>query len=116
MSGFGILILVIVIYAITCYAFFFLYSGLKLLYRKLTNESRKWTFKDAIRSWGFDCDYEMTTEKEKELGITRYWTDEFSWGFFAFMFFISPFMFFYFVFMILLRLIISPILYFLGEN
>lgn len=116
MNGFEVLILILIIYAVACYAFLFINSGLKLLYRKLKKESKKWTFRDAIRSWGFEDDDEMKTDKEKELGITRYWEREFSWGFFAFMFFTSPFFFFYFIFMIFLRIITLPILYFLGEN
>lgn len=103
-------------YLITCYVFLFISSGLKLLYRKIIKESKKWTFRDAIRSWGFDDDDKMITEKEKALGVTDYWKHCFSWRFFAFEFFISPFVFLYYVFIILLRIIILPILYFIGEN
>lgn len=66
-----------------CYVFLFINSGLKLLYRKIIKELKKWTFRDAVRSWGFEKldEDEMLTEKEKELGMTDYWRPHFSWGF-----------------------------------
>ena len=114
-AAFGIIINA---YLIASYVFLFINSGLKLLYRKITKESKKWTFRDAVRSWGFEGydEDEMLTEKEKALGITASWRPGFSWSFFAFNFFVSPFMFLYYVFLILLRIIILPILYFIGEN
>ena len=112
-AAFGIIINA---YLIACYVFLFIDSGLKLLYRKIIKESKKWTFRDAIRSWGFDDDDEMITEKEKALGKTDYWKNRFSWRFFAFEFFVSPFLFLYYVFIILFRIIILPILYLIGEN
>ena len=118
-AAFGIIINV---YLIACYVFLFINSGLKLLYRKIIKELKKWTFRDAVRSWGFDGydEDEMLTEKEKALGMTDHWRPHFrphfSWGLFAFKFFVSPFVFFYYIFMILFRIIILPILYFIGEN
>ena len=112
-ADFGI---VISIYLIACYVFLFINSGLKLLYRKNIKELKKWTFRDAIRGWGFDDEDEMLTEKEKALGLTDYLKPRFSWTLFAFKFFTSPFVFFYYVFVILFRIIILPILYFIGEN
>ena len=98
--------------------FLFINSGLKFLYRKTTKESKKWTFRDAIRSWGFEDEDEMITEKEKALGGTECWSwrPHFSWRFFAFKLFISPFVFFYYILIVLFRIIILPILYFIGEN
>ena len=116
MSVIAVFGIIINAYLIACYVFLFIDSGLKLLYRKIIKESKKWTFRDAIRSWGFDDDDEMITEKEKALGMTDYWRHRFSWKFFVFEFFISPFMFLYYVFIILSRIIILPILYFIGEN
>lgn len=113
LAAFGI---VINMYLIVCYLFLFINSGLKLLYRKIKKESKKWTFKDAIRSWGFDDEDEMLTEKEKALGMTYYWRPYFSWRLFTFKFFVSPFVFFYYIFVVLFRIIILPILYFIGEN
>ena len=117
LAAFGIIINA---YLIACYVFLFINSGLKLLYRKITKESKKWTFRDAVRSWGFDNydENEMITEKEKALGGTDCWSwrPRFSWRFFAFKLFISPFVFLYYVFVILFRIIILPILYFIGEN
>lgn len=114
-AAFGI---VINMYLIACYVFLFINSGLKLLYRKITKESKKWTFKDAVKSWGFEelDEDEMLTEKEKELGMTDYWRPHFSWGLFAFKFFVSPFVFFYYIFVVLFRIITLPISYFIGEN
>lgn len=109
---------IIIIYLIACYVFLFISSGLKLLYRKIIKEIKKWTFRDAVRSWGFDVDDEdeMLTEKEKALGMTDYLRPRFSWMLFTFKFFVSPFVFLYYVFVILFRIIILPILYFIGEN
>lgn len=112
-AAFGI---VINIYLIACYLFLFINSGLKLLYRKITKELKKWTFRDAVKSWGFEDEDEMLTEKEKELGMTYYWRRCFSWGLFAFKFFVSPFVFFYYILIVLFRIIILPISYFIGEN
>ena len=118
-AAFGIIINA---YLIACYVFLFINSGLKLLYRKIIKELKKWTFRDAVRSWGFDGydEDEMLTEKEKALGMTDHWRPHFrppfSWGLFAFKFFISPFVFFYYIFMVLFRIIILPISYFIGEN
>ena len=118
-AAFGIIINA---YLIACYVFLFINSGLKLLYRKIIKELKKWTFRDAVRSWGFDSydEDEMLTEKEKALGMTDHWRPHFrphfSWGLFAFKFFVSPFVFFYYIFMVLFRIIILPILYFIGEN
>lgn len=112
MNGFGMLILIIA-YTIVCYAFLFINSGLKLLYRKLTKESKKWTFKDALRSWGFVYYDDMVTEEDRKY---RLWKDWFSWSLFGFMFLTSPFLFFYYVFLILLRLFTLPILHFIGEK
>ncbi len=118
-AAFGIIINA---YLIACYVFLFINSGLKLLYRKIIKELKKWTFRDAVRSWGFDGydEDEMLTEKEKALGMTDHWRPHFrphfSWGLFAFKFFVSPFVFFYYIFMVLFRIIILPILYFIGEN
>ena len=117
-AAFGIIINA---YLIACYVFLFINSGLKLLYRKIKKESKKWTFRDAVRSWGFEIEDEMLTEKEKALGMTDNWDlhfswRRFSWGLFAFKFFVSPFVFFYYIFMVLFRIIILPISYFIGEN
>ena len=118
-AAFGIIINA---YLIACYVFLFINSGLKLLYRKIIKELKKWTFRDAVRSWGFDGydEDEMLTEKEKALGMTDHWRPHFrphfSWGLFAFKFFVSPFVFFYYIFMVLFRIIILPISYFIGEN
>lgn len=116
MSVFAVFGIVINIYLIACYVFLFINSGLKLLYRKIIKEIKKWTFRDAVRSWGFEDEDEMLTEKEKALGETDFWRTHFSWRFFAFKFFTSPFVFLYYVFVILFRIIILPILYFIGEN
>ena len=118
-AAFGIIINA---YLIACYVFLFINSGLKLLYRKIIKKLKKWTFRDAVRSWGFDGydEEEMLTEKEKALGMTDHWRPHFrpyfSWGLFAFKFFVSPFVFFYYIFMVLFRIIILPISYFIGEN
>jgi hypothetical protein len=103
--------LILILYAVACYVFLFINSGLKLLNRKLTKEEPVWAFKDAVRSWGFDDeDYVVTTRRS-------YLSDEsFSWGFFAFMFVVSPFWFLWEFSKLLTRLVITPILHFLGEN
>ena len=118
MSVFAAFGIIINAYLIACYIFLFINSGLKLLYRKIIKESKKWTFRDAVRSWGFEgyVEDEMLTEKEKALGMTDYLRPHFSWGLFAFKFFVSPFVFFYYIFMVLFRIIILPISYFIGEN
>ena len=64
----------------------------------------------------FENKYEMLTEKEKALGMIDYLRPHFSWGLFAFKFFVSPFVFFYYIFMVLFRIIILPISYFIGES
>ena len=104
-------LLILILYAVTCYAFLFINSALRLLNRKLAKKTPAWTFKDAVRSWGYDDeDYVVTTRKS-------YWSGEsFSWGFFAFMFVVSPFWFLWEFFKLQARLVITPILYFVGEN
>ena len=116
MSDLAVFGIVINMYLIACYVFLFINSGLKLLYRKITKESKKWTFRDAVRSWGFEDEDEMLTEKEKALGMTDYWRPHFSWRLFAFKLFISLFVFLYYILVVLFRIIILPILYFIGEN
>lgn len=104
-------LLILILYAVACYVFLFINSALKLLNRKLAKKTPTWTFKDAVRSWGFDDeDYVVTTHRS-------YWSSEsFSWGFFAFMFVVSPFWFLWEFFKLQARLVITPILYFVGEN
>jgi len=103
--------LVLILYVVVCYAFLFINSVLRLVNRKLAKKEPVWTFKDAVRSWGFDDeDYVVTT-------CRSYWISEsFSWGFFAFMLVVSPFWFLWEFFKLLARLVITPILYFLGEE
>lgn len=104
-------LLVLILYAVACYVFLFINSVLRLVNRKFAKKESVWTFKDAVRSWGFDDeDYVVTANR-------GWWCSEsFSWGFFAFMFVISPFWFFWEFFKLLARLVITPILYFVGEN
>lgn len=105
-------LLILILYAAACYAFLFINSFLRLVNRKLAKKNPVWTFKDAVRSWGFD-DEDFVTVPESRI----YWSSEkFSWGFFAFMFVVSPFWFLWEFFKLQARLVITPILYFVGEN
>jgi len=103
--------LILILYAVACYVFLFINSVLRFVNRKLAKKEPAWTFKDTVRSWGFDDeDYVVTTHRS-------YWSSEsFSWGFFAFMFVVSPFWFLWEFSKLLTRLVITPILYFVGEN
>lgn len=104
-------LLILILYVATCYVFLFINSALRFLSRKLAKEEPTWTFKDAVRSWGFsDEDHVVTTHRS-------YWSSEsFSWGIFAFMFVFSPIWFLWEFFRFQVRLVITPILRFVGEN
>lgn len=105
-------LLILILYVVTCYVFLFINSALRFLSRKLAKKNPVWTFKDAVRSWGFnDEDYVAVPENRRYRSC-----EKFSWGFFAFMFVVSPILFLWEFFRFQVMLVITPILRFVGEN
>lgn len=99
-------LLVLFLIVLTCYVFLFINSALKILYKKMLGE-QPWTFKKAVKSWGYDEDGDIDS---------RWFSHDFSWGLFALCTVSSPIIFFLYVFLILARLFVMPFLYFLGDE
>ena len=99
-------LLVLFLIVLTCYTFLFINSALKILYKKMLGE-QPWTFKKAVKSWGYDEDGDIDS---------RWFSYDFSWGLFALCTISSPIIFLLYVFLILARLFVMPFIYFLGDE